>query len=90
MVASVSKTTVLFYLTPIWATLLARFVLGERPGPRRWIAIAAAIIGCSLVMKIHDIDMGFAASDLLGLLSGLFWGREQWFSVDSHRLTSGT
>ena len=74
MVASVSKTTVLFYLTPIWATLLARFVLGERPGPRRWIAIAAAIIGCSLVMKIHDIDMGFAASDLLGLLSGLFWG----------------
>jgi len=74
MVASVSKTTVLFYLTPIWATLLARIFLGEKPEPRRWMAIAAAIIGCSFVMKIHDIEMGFAASDLLGLLSGLFWG----------------
>ena len=74
MVASVSKTTVLFYLTPIWATLMARFVLGERPGPRRWAAIGAAIVGCGLVMKIHDVEMGFAAVDLLGLLSGLFWG----------------
>ena len=74
LVASVSKTTVLFYLTPIWATLLARFVLGERPGPRRWMAIAAAIAGCGLVMKIHDIEMGFAPADLLGVLSGLFWG----------------
>lgn len=74
MVASVSKTTVLFYLTPIWATLMARFVLGERPGPRRWAAIGAAIVGCGLVMKIHDIEMGLAAVDLLGLSSGLFWG----------------
>ena len=74
MVASVSKTTVLFYLTPIWATLLGRFVLGERPGPRRWIAVAAAMVGCGLVMKIHDVEMGFATADLLGLLSGMFWG----------------
>ena len=74
MVASVSKTTVLFYLTPVWATLLSRVVLGERPGPRRWIAIGGAIVGCGLVMRIHDAGVDFATVDLLGLLAGLFWG----------------
>ena len=74
MVASVSKTTVLFYLTPVWATLLSRIVLGERPGPRRWIAIAGAIIGCGLVMRIHDAGVDLATVDMLGLLAGLFWG----------------
>ena len=32
LLASVSKTTVLFYLTPVWGTILGRFFLGERPG----------------------------------------------------------
>ncbi|NCF48704.1 MAG: EamA family transporter, partial [Bacteroidetes bacterium] len=32
MVASVSKATVLYYLTPVWSTILGRLFLGERAG----------------------------------------------------------
>ena len=74
LVGSVSKTTVLFYLTPIWSTLLGMVVLGEQPGLRRWGAIALATLGCCLVMQINPLQMRFEPVDLLGLLSGVFWG----------------
>ena len=74
MVASVSKTTVLFYLTPVWGTILGRFFLGERPGGMRWVAVGAAVIGCGLVMRIDPWQLAFEPADLLGLFSGLLWG----------------
>lgn len=74
LLASVSKTTVLFYLTPIWSTLLGSLFLGERPGPWRWVAIALAVLGCCLVMRISPLEMQYELLDLLGLLSGVFWG----------------
>jgi len=74
LMASVSKTTVLFYLTPVWSTLLAALVLGERPGVRRWGAIGLAVTGCCLVMQINLLDLRLEPVDLLGFLSGLFWG----------------
>lgn len=74
LVGSVSKTTVLFYLTPIWSTLLGIFILGERPGLRRWGAIAMATLGCCLVMQINPFQMRLEPVDMLGLLSGVFWG----------------
>lgn len=74
VVASVSKTTALFYLTPIWSTLLGWLVLKERHSLGRWGAIGLAILGCSLLMRINPLDMRFEAADLLGFLSGIFWG----------------
>ena len=74
LVGSVSKTTVLFYLTPIWSTLLGMFFLAERPSLRRWGAIAMATLGCCLVMQINPVEMRLAPVDMLGLLSGVFWG----------------
>ena len=74
LVGSVSKTTVLFYLTPIWSTLLGMVFLGENPGIRRWAAITMATLGCCLVMRINPIEMQLEKVDLLGLLSGVFWG----------------
>ena len=74
LLASVSKTTVLFYLTPVWGTILGRFFLGERPGWQRWFAVGAAVIGCGLVMRLDPWRMAFEPADLLGLSSGLLWG----------------
>ena len=48
--------------------------LGENPGIRRWAAIAMATLGCCLVMRINPIEMQLEKVDLLGLLSGVFWG----------------
>lgn len=74
LLASVSKTTVLFYLTPVWGTILGRFFLGERPGWQRWLAVGAAVIGCGLVMRLYPWRLAFEPADLLGLSSGLLWG----------------
>lgn len=73
VVASVTKTVILFYMTPIWSTVIAYFVLRERAGWRRWLAIAAALVGCALVTGVSRDELRFDPADLLGLLSGLFW-----------------
>ena len=73
VVASVTKTVILFYMTPIWSTVIAYFVLRERAGWGRWLAIAAALVGCALVTGIRRDELHFDPADLLGLLSGLFW-----------------
>jgi drug/metabolite transporter (DMT)-like permease len=73
LLASVSKTTTLFYLTPIWSTLLGSVLLGERAGLRRWGAIGLALVGCCFVMQVNPVSMQFEKLDLLGFLSGIFW-----------------
>jgi len=73
VVASVTKTVILFYMTPIWSTVIAYFVLRERAGWGRWLAIAAALVGCALVTGVRRDELHFDPADLLGLLSGLFW-----------------
>ena len=73
VVASVTKTVILFYMTPIWSTVIAYFVLRERAGWGRWLASAAALVGCALVTGVSRDELRFDPADLLGLLSGLFW-----------------
>ena len=73
VVASVTKTTVLFYLTPVWATLFAYIMLYERFGFGRWLAIISGITGCLLVMRVNPFAFGHDNADLLGLMSGIAW-----------------
>ena len=73
VMASVTKTVVLFYMTPIWSSLLAFVWLGERAGFGRWVAIAGALVGCILTTAVHKDLAGFDRFDMFGLLSGLFW-----------------
>ena len=73
IVSSVTKTVVLFYMTPIWSTIFAYFVINERVGLARWLAIFGGISGCALVMDLNGQTIQFKAADLLGLFSGIFW-----------------
>ncbi|MDC3234844.1 DMT family transporter [Candidatus Puniceispirillum sp.] len=73
IVSSVTKTVVLFYMTPIWSTIFAYFVIKERVGLARWLAIFGGIAGCALVMDVNGQTIHFNAADLLGLFSGIFW-----------------
>jgi drug/metabolite transporter (DMT)-like permease len=73
IVASVTKTVILFYMTPIWSTVIAYFVLRERAGWGRWLTIAVALVGCALVTGVSRDELRFDLADLLGLLSGMFW-----------------
>ena len=77
VVGSVMKTTLLFYLTPVWSTLMGMAVLGERPGWARWTAIALGIGGCALVLGLGQ-ELGrehltVDATDAFGFLSGVVW-----------------
>jgi drug/metabolite transporter (DMT)-like permease len=65
-------------LSPLWITLLAWPMLGERPDSRSWLGFGLAIIGLALVVWPQDasIDM-FAGDRLLGnavyIVGTLFW-----------------
>jgi drug/metabolite transporter (DMT)-like permease len=70
----VVRAMLLFYLTPLWSTLLARLILGEPITQLRWLAMAIAIIG---MLVIFRIDAGFPwpenAGDWIALASGFLW-----------------
>ncbi|MBL8893349.1 MAG: DMT family transporter [Rhizobiales bacterium] len=68
------KAILLFYLTPIWSTLLGRVVLGETITPVRWLAMALGLIG---IVVIFGLDSGLPLprnlGDWLALASGIMW-----------------
>ena len=74
---TVLQTTLLFYMSPVWATLLARVILKEQINPRRWLAIAVGFAGILLILSGTDtgtVGINLNRGDLFALLSGLLWG----------------
>ena len=74
---TVLRTTLLFYMSPIWATLLAMLILKEQVNAKRWLAIATAFAGLLLILTGKDnpdFTTAFNRGDVFALLSGLFWG----------------
>ena len=74
IMTEVIKVVLLFYLTPIWSTILGRFLLDERITPYRVVAI---IMGLSGLAVILGADSGIPKisnlGDLLALLAGVLW-----------------
>lgn len=70
----VIRAMLLYYLTPVWSTLLARAVLKEPITAVRWVAIALGMAG---MLVIFGIDTGFPwprnVGDWMGLVAGLVW-----------------
>ncbi|MEO0363030.1 MAG: DMT family transporter [Pseudomonadota bacterium] len=70
---TVVKATLLFYLTPVWSTLIAMAALGERPGAARWTALAMAAAGLLLILGPGALSGGFGLGEAFGLGSGIAW-----------------
>jgi len=73
--STIMRATLLFYLTPLWSTLLAYFIFRERAGWQRWVAIALGFAGLCLMLSegsgsANSIGIGDAA----GFMSGILWG----------------
>ena len=70
----VVRAMLLFYLTPIWATILARIFLGDLITPSRVIAMVLAILG---MLTIFGLGARFPIpqniGDWLGIGSGFLW-----------------
>jgi drug/metabolite transporter (DMT)-like permease len=55
-----SETCLICYTMPLWAALLAWPLLGERPGPRRLLALALGMAGLLLVVGGRGVELGVA------------------------------
>jgi drug/metabolite transporter (DMT)-like permease len=70
----VVRATLLFYLSPLWSTLLARLFLREPITPLRSLAIVVALLG---MLVIFHADKGIPLPERLGdwiaLGSGFLW-----------------
>ena len=70
----VVRAMLLFYLTPIWSTLLARAVLGELITPARMLAMVCAFAGMLTIFGLGaSVPLPRNAGDWLGLCSGIVW-----------------
>lgn len=72
---NVAVVILLFYLTPVWSTLIVRFGLGWPVSQARIAAIVSGLTGIVLVLKgSHPgLPVPKTLGDLFGLSSGLLW-----------------
>lgn len=70
-VGEVVRATLLFYLAPVWGTLLGRLVLDEPVGPRRIAAITLGLGGAVVLLADAWPPLPRALGDWLGLGAGL-------------------
>lgn len=74
VIGDIVRVTLLFYLAPIWATLLARIVLKEPVGVLRGLAILAGLSGAAVVLGFPGetgLPLPRSAGDWIGLACGV-------------------
>ncbi len=73
--STVVRATLLYYLTPIWATLFSLVMLREQVRWNRWMAILVGLAGLYFILGgASDLTTPINIGDYFGLASGLFWG----------------
>lgn len=71
LIGEVVRVVLLFYLAPVWATLLAAVLLREAVGPWRILAMALGLSGAAVILGFEGgWPMPRSAADWLGLISG--------------------
>ncbi len=60
----VATATILFFLAPVFSTLLAPLMVGERVGARRWAAVIVGFLGALVVLRpgMAPLDAGTMAA----------------------------
>lgn len=70
----VAIVILLFYLTPVWSTLIGRYWMGWPTPGLRIAAIAVGFLGLGLVLGADGgLPLPRGAGDWLGLASGVLW-----------------
>ena len=70
----VVRTILLFYMSPLWSTLLGIFVLKERLTANRVIALLLAFAGLYVVLVVESgLPVPRNTGDWFAILSGLCW-----------------
>ena len=75
VVSSVIRATLLFYLTPVWSTIIGVIWLRERLSLGRLVAIGLGFAGLYFLLSGGDgTSAPLNFGDFLAVLSGIFWG----------------
>lgn len=70
----VAIITILFFLTPVWSTLIGRYVMGWPTSWMRIAALGAGIAGLTLILGAEgELPVPRTLGEWLGLISGLLW-----------------
>ncbi|HNB28710.1 MAG TPA: DMT family transporter [Alphaproteobacteria bacterium] len=70
----VARAILLFYIAPVWGTLLEVFVLRRPLTPLRVASLALGAAGLATILGIGaDFSAGVKLGDVLALLSGILW-----------------
>lgn len=64
----------LYFLTPVWSTLIARYVMGWHTPRLRVVAIALGLAGLAVMLSADGTaPLPRSAGEWMGLVSGLLW-----------------
>ncbi len=70
----VARVMLLFYLTPVWSTILGRLMLGAPITRRRLATIALGLTGMAVILGGEaGLPVPRSVADWMGLGSGLLW-----------------
>lgn len=70
----VALIILLFFLTPVWSTLIARYVMGWHTPRLRYYAIAFGLAGLAVMLSAKgDLPIPHDIGEWMGLVSGLLW-----------------
>ena len=71
--SSVVRVTLLFYLAPVWSTLIGAYWLKEPITRGRWLAIAIGLLGLGFLVSQGGGDLPLNIGDFYGFASGVTW-----------------
>ncbi len=83
----VVRAILLFYMSPLWSTLLGILVLKERFTVNRVVALLLAFVGLYIVLVVESgLPIPRNSGDWVALISGLFWsmGSVKLFQGGAH------
>jgi drug/metabolite transporter (DMT)-like permease len=87
LVGQVMRVVLLFYLAPVWATLLAIFVLKTRVGPLRALTVILGLTGAAIILGVEEgLPLPRSEGDWLGLISGLLFAVSATLARDSEEV----
>jgi drug/metabolite transporter (DMT)-like permease len=74
ILGEVVRVTLLFYLAPVWATLLAVLLLREPVGGLRVVSVGLGLAGAAVLLGFADgLPLPRSAGDWLGLAAGVLF-----------------
>ncbi|NIR29046.1 MAG: DMT family transporter [Gammaproteobacteria bacterium] len=74
LLTEVVRVLLLFYLTPVWGTVLGRVLLGERMTWHRGVALVFGMVGLIVILGVEGgFPMPRNAGDWMALLAGVAW-----------------